>query len=183
MAAKVKVYQFKITLTDSNPLIWRRVLVPASITLAVFHEIVQAAMGWRNCHMYAFDYEEYSFGEVFPEDDNGMYPADKVKLSKLLTNVKDELVYVYDMSSNWEHRIVLEKILNTEQSTPSCSHAGGACPPEDCGGLGGYYHLRLALNNPDDPEHQSMKRRFGLTADFDPNFVDTKAINHQLAAI
>ena len=97
MAVKTKIYQFKITLTDSTPLIWRRVLVPANLSLAVFHDIVQVAMGWQNRHSYAFDYEEYSFGEVFPEDDNGMYPADKVKLSKLLTGVKDKLTYIYDL--------------------------------------------------------------------------------------
>jgi hypothetical protein len=76
-------------------------------------------------HSYAFDYEEYSFGEVFPEDDNGMYPADKVKLSKLLTGVKDKLTYVYDMSNNWQHSIVLEKILTSDNTTPLCTHAAG----------------------------------------------------------
>jgi hypothetical protein len=48
MAVKAKIYQFKITLTDSDPLIWRRVLVPANLSLAVFHDIVQVAMGWQN---------------------------------------------------------------------------------------------------------------------------------------
>jgi hypothetical protein len=56
----------------------------------------------------------------------------------------------------------------------------GACPPEDCGGLGGYYHLRLALNNPNDPEYLHLKQRL---ANFDPNFVDTKAINTALAKL
>lgn len=180
MAVKAKIYQFKITLIDSNPLIWRRILVSANLNLAVFHDIVQVAMGWQNRHSYAFDYEEYSFGEVFPEDDNGMYPADKVKLSKLLTGVKDKLTYVYDMSNNWQHSIVLEKILTSDNTTPLCTHAAGACPPEDCGGLGGYYHLRMALNNPNDVEHLHFKQRL---PHFDPNFVDTKAINVALAKL
>lgn len=180
MAVKVKIYQFKITLTDSDPFIWRRVLVPANLSLAVFHDIVQVAMGWKNSHSYAFDYEEYSFGDVFSEDDNGMYPADKVKLSKLLTGVKDKLTYVYDMSNNWQHSIFLEKILTSDNTTPTCTHAAGACPPEDCGGLGGYYHLRLALNNANDPEYLRLKQCF---PHFDPNFVDTKAINIALAKL
>jgi hypothetical protein len=180
MAAKPKLYQLKITLTDSNPLIWRRINVASTITLDLLHEIIQTAMGWKNQHMYAFDHEEASFGEVFPEDNNGMYPSDKVKLNELLSNVRDKLTYIYDMGDNWEHALVLEKILPSDNSTPLCTHAAVACPPEDCGGLGGYFHLRLALNNPHDPEHLLFKQRLG---DFDPNFVDTKAINAALATL
>ncbi len=184
MAAKPKIYQLKITLTDSSPLIWRRVFVPANVSLDVLHEIVQIAMGWHNQHKYAFDHEEASFGEVFPEDDNGMYPADKVKLNRLLTTVRDKLMYIYDMGDNWEHTLVLEKILPSEGIvSPSCSHASGACPPEDCGGISGYYHLRQVLKNPNDPEYISLQKLLKVHRDFDPNFVDTKAINAALAIL
>jgi hypothetical protein len=181
MAAKAKIYQLKITLSDSNPPIWRRINVPATITLALLHEIVQVAMGWQNCHMYAFDYEEYSFGEVFPEDDNGMYPADKVRLNEVLTKVRDKMAYVYDMGDNWQHQLVLEKILPPADITPNCTHAAGACPPEDCGGLGGYYQLRQILLNPKDAGHARLKASLG--GNFDPNFVDTAAINKKLAQL
>lgn len=181
MAAKAKIYQLKITLTDSSPIIWRRILVPANITLALLHEIIQEAMGWRNQHMYAFDHEEASFGEVFPEDDNGMYPADKVRLSELLKTVRDKLIYIYDMGDNWEHHLVLEKILPSASIVPACSHASGACPPEDCGGISGYYNLRQILINPQDPDHARIKS--GLGGKFDPNFVDTAAINRKLASL
>jgi hypothetical protein len=181
MAAKAKIYQLKITLTDSSPVIWRRINVPSNITLALLHDIVQVAMGWQNQHMYAFDYEEASFGEVFPEDDNGMYPADKVKLNELLKTVRDKLNYVYDMGDNWEHTLVLEKILPSEGKTPVCTHASGACPPEDCGGISGYYNVRQVLGNPQDPDHARIKAELG--GKFDPNFVDTAAINKKLASL
>lgn len=181
MAAKTKLYQLKITLTDSSPVIWRRINVPSTITLDLLHEIIQAAMGWKNQHMYAFDHEEASFGEVFPEDNNGMYPSDKVKLNELLTTVRDKLTYIYDMGDNWEHALVLEKILPSDSIKSTCTHASGACPPEDCGGIGGYYHLREVLKNPQDREYQAITKWLG--GKFDANFVDTAAINHKLATL
>jgi hypothetical protein len=40
----------RIELRGSDPLIWRQIDVPTSITLDVLHDIVQIAMGWRDCH-------------------------------------------------------------------------------------------------------------------------------------
>ncbi|MDJ0576160.1 MAG: plasmid pRiA4b ORF-3 family protein [Xenococcaceae cyanobacterium MO_234.B1] len=45
------IYQLKITLRDIRPPIWRRVQVESSTTLSQLHLIVQAAMGWYNCHL------------------------------------------------------------------------------------------------------------------------------------
>jgi hypothetical protein len=49
-----KVYQMKVTLQESRPPIWRRVLVPGEATLATLHWIIQAAMGWENSHLHQF---------------------------------------------------------------------------------------------------------------------------------
>jgi hypothetical protein len=65
------------------------------------------------------------------------------------------------MGDNWEHALVLEKILPSDNSKPTCTHASGACPPEDCGGIGGYYNLREVLKNPQDPEYQTLKKWLG----------------------
>ena len=35
-----------IELRDTDPVIWRQVEVPTSITLKILHRIIQAAMGW-----------------------------------------------------------------------------------------------------------------------------------------
>jgi hypothetical protein len=85
------------------------------------------------------------------------------------------------MGDNWEHALVLEKILPSDSIKSTCTHASGACPPEDCGGIGGYYHLREVLKNPQDPEYQAITKWLG--GKFDANFVDTAAINHKLATL
>ncbi|NBV06626.1 MAG: plasmid pRiA4b ORF-3 family protein, partial [Proteobacteria bacterium] len=42
------MYQLKITLTDSKPPIWRRILVSSETTLSKLHDIIQIAMGWTD---------------------------------------------------------------------------------------------------------------------------------------
>ena len=56
MATKTQAstYQIKVTLADSKPPIWRRLLVPSTITLAKLHDILQMAMGWTDSHLHQF---------------------------------------------------------------------------------------------------------------------------------
>jgi hypothetical protein len=49
-----EIYQIKVTLLWTKPPIWRRLLVPATLTLAQLHDVLQLAMGWEDCHMHAF---------------------------------------------------------------------------------------------------------------------------------
>jgi DNA repair exonuclease SbcCD ATPase subunit len=49
-----EVHELKITLSGSQPPIWRRVAVPSDCTLAELHEIIQIAMGWMDEHLHQF---------------------------------------------------------------------------------------------------------------------------------
>ena len=51
----IDVYQLKFTLQRIRPPIWRRVLVPATMTLQTLHMTIQLAMGWYNCHLHEFE--------------------------------------------------------------------------------------------------------------------------------
>jgi hypothetical protein len=42
----------RIELEDIEPLIWRRVAVPTSMSLKAVHNVIQAAMGWLDNHFY-----------------------------------------------------------------------------------------------------------------------------------
>lgn len=44
-AVSLEIYQLKVTLLGTMPPIWRRLLVPATLTLAQLHDVLQAAMG------------------------------------------------------------------------------------------------------------------------------------------
>lgn len=168
------IYQLKITLMGSaNPPIWRRVLAPAEMNLAQLHQVIQLVFGWHDCHLHEFTSGRERFGPPDPDDDlGGLPPAaseSKTKLPAVLGHVKASLHYTYDFGDGWEHVIVTEKILLPDKALiyPACIGGKGHCPPEDCGGLGGFYDLLEVLGNPKHPDHAEMLEWVGGPIDKD----------------
>ena len=180
----VPLYQIKVTLEGVRPAVWRRLLVPADISLAKMHIVLQKAMGWTGSHMHLFDsngvlYENKVslFGDVADPD---MLDEAKTRLSKVLECEKAVLRYEYDFGDGWSHRIVLEKILAPmgDLIVPLCVAGKGACPPEDSGGPPGYAELREALADPAHPEHEQMLEWIGES--FDPAWFSVDEVNAAL---
>ena len=68
----MKAYQIKIELVDSNPLIWRRVIIPADVTFKRLHDTIQFSMDWWDCHLYEFEFPQEKLritndGETYEE--------------------------------------------------------------------------------------------------------------------
>ena len=150
MAAKKKFfYQFKITLKDSKPPIWRRIVVPAEYTFQEFAEVLIVAMGWTGLHLSGFRMREGTLINVnFPMDDGGLIDDfdDDIDAAEVeLMNYLDEgekFIFVYDFGDHWEHVVLLEKVLDDfEKDYPVVLKFKGNCPPEDCGGIYWYYEL------------------------------------------
>jgi hypothetical protein len=183
-------YQLKITLRGSKPPIWRRILVPGNCPLEILHHAIQYAMGWHNCHLYAFEIagQEYTgrspYGEQFDSDglDTAQYLLSQV------ASEKSKFKYQYDFGDSWDHDILVEKIVpplfagTSPSAQPfSCLAGKGACPPEDCGGIYAYNHLIEVLQNPKHPEHKEMREWTGGI--LDPAAFDLAAANAQLSRI
>ena len=179
-----EIYQLKVTLLGTNPPIWRRLLVPADLTLAQFHDVMQIAMGWQECHMHEFSAGGRLFGRPDPEDRfMGMPPVEderRVRLGTLLRNIRAKFLYTYDFGDSWEHSIVLEKRLPAAPTIPypMCMDGQLACPPEDCGGIGGFYDLLDALRDPNHEQHQELQD--WVDGDYDPEAFSIEAVNRIL---
>jgi len=177
------IYQVKVSLKGAKPPIWRRLLVPSNLTLGQFHMVLQISMGWTDSHLHQFISDGVYYGMSDEELDSWMEieNENKFKLSQLLTKEKDSLVYEYDFGDGWEHKVTLEKILPYDNKTelPKCIKGKLACPPEDCGGIWGYYGLLEIINDPENPEHEEMLEWLG--GDFDPEALDLEEINALLA--
>ena len=178
------IYGIKVTLLGTKPPIWRRLLVPASMTLAKLHDILQTAMGWHDCHMHEFRAGERHFGRPDPEDISmGMQVENErnIRLGSVLRRAGAKLIYTYDFGDNWEHAIVLEKLLPLlpDMTSPICIDGSLACPPDDCGGIPGFYELLDALADPNHEQHQEMRDWVG--GDFDPQAFSVEEVNRKLA--
>ncbi|PCI34679.1 MAG: hypothetical protein COB53_11780, partial [Elusimicrobia bacterium] len=161
-------YQLKITLFGSEPPIWRRVLVAGNISLAKLHAILQPTMGWTNSHLHLFKVGQDQFGEPDPEwSDVGDHH--RVRLCDAAPKAGDKFIYIYDMGDDWQHKIEIEEITQTDSSNkigPVCLAGARACPPEDCGGIGGYAELLETLADPEHEGHKDMVEWIG--GDWDP---------------
>ncbi len=58
-----RFYLLKIQLLDIESAIWRRFVVPASITLDRLHDVIQIVMGWTDSHLHEFTIENQRYTE------------------------------------------------------------------------------------------------------------------------
>jgi hypothetical protein len=140
-----EILQLKVTLKRiSKPPVWRRVQVRADSTFATLHQIIQAAFGWTDTHLHSFEYDGEQIGVPDPEWDNDCADETETTLDEVLLGPNDRVRYTYDFGDNWEHDIVLEKVMEPDANDgrPMLLTGKGACPPEDCGGPWGYAELK-----------------------------------------
>lgn len=186
--ATATIYQIKITLKDSNPPIWRRVLISSETTLPKLHNIIQAAMGWHDSHLHAFEIRGEHYSAPLPYDpyhlqEMGMKSTSRVKLNKLITAPGEKFRYEYDFGDDWQHEILLEEILpaDPKQELPVCINGSRACPPEDVGGTWGYDGFLKAITDPKHPKHAMYMEWVG--GDFNPETFNLDDVNKQLMRI
>lgn len=181
----MKAYKIKIILRNSDPLIWRRVIVPSEITFKRLHDVIQFTMGWKDYHLYDFnikeenlritcdeeaiaEYDYYSKIKLTKANDPHGYIAklleikpklsDKVKIDKYLINNKN-IEYIYDFGDYWKHDVVLEEVVEDyKYGYPICLEGVGACPPEDIGGVLGYEEFLHIFNDKNHPEHEELRQ-------------------------
>jgi hypothetical protein len=139
-------------------------------------------MGWYNQHLYSFGDREFSIEELH-EDSWGEPDADasKTQIFEFLRKKGDKLIYTYDFGDGWEHTVAVEKVLDAGAGNlplPNCVDGVRTCPPEDCGGVPGYYNLLEVLGDSKHPEHEDMKEWIG--DEFDPENFDLQAVNLRL---
>ncbi len=176
-------YQLKITLRDSRPPIWRRVLVPGDFSLHKLHRVAQIAMGWTDSHLHQFLVGEICYGEPHPDDEIEMNDERRFTLNQIAPREKSKFVYEYDFGDSWEHEILVEKVLPPEPGVkyPLCVKGKRACPPEDVGGVWGYDTFLKAIRDPDHEEHDSYLEWIG--GEFDPEAFDLDEINQELRRV
>ena len=175
-----RVYRLKVTLRGIRPAIWRRVEVPADLSLFDLHRVLQGAMGWTDSHLHQFVHRGTYYGAPDREFGMPMVSERRTRLHQLLERPRDRLNYEYDFGDSWDHEVVLESIDDTQAGVryPRVVAGRRACPPEDVGGSPGYADFLEAVADPQHDEHESWLKWIG--GRFDPEHFDVLAANDRI---
>ena len=177
-----QVATIRIELMDTDPPIWREVEVPTSISLKTLHTVIQAVFRWENYHLWEFSLGKRRYGPPSDDDwrEEPLVDAAKIRLADLIGPRKTTIGYLYDFDDSWEHRLIVANVRAADPLLAYPRYIGGEHngPPEDCGGIPGFYDKLDALADPDHPDHAEIKEWMG---DYDPETIDEASIKRALA--
>jgi hypothetical protein len=180
-----RIARIRIELDDLDPLIWRSVEVPLTMSLKGLHEVIQAVMLFENYHLFQFDADGKRYGIPDPEWDDGrkILDARKVKLGTLVDRGVDRFSYTYDFGDNWQHTITVETITAADLSLDYPRFIDGArrAPPEDVGGIPCFQAFLEAMAKPRHPERKRLVTWYGRL--FDPNDIDPTNITARIGQL
>ncbi len=172
------IFQFLVALLGVDPLVWRRIQVPGGYSFWDLHVAIQDAMGWEDYHLHEFSLHDPQVDrririgmlddeEPFGED----YLPDYLTAISAYFNYRlhdPTALYTYDFGDGWRHVLAFEGIVSRDEALdyPRCMSGKMKCPPEDCGGPGGYANFLEAIGDPHHDEHEMLLTWIG--GYFDP---------------
>ncbi|WP_072806914.1 plasmid pRiA4b ORF-3 family protein [Rhodococcoides yunnanense] len=171
-AHQVLQFVLDVSLENVDTPVWRRIRVRSDLLLPELHSVLQKAMGWNDTHPHAFSVRaggstrRFEMQEMLDGGDDGSGVSEHhVRIDSLLTDTGDVVRYEYDFGDNWLHSVRLHAVdTDIDDLRPQCLDGSGACPPEDCGGVGGY---RILVDS---------------SVDIDPTAFDIRKVNRRLLA-
>ena len=187
MEPSVQLYKFHISLQEVKPVIWRRIVIPVKWRLDKVAWTIILAMGWTNSHLHEIEHGDSIYVPDLEEcddlNDEIIYEKyTKKRLFELGLNTGDSFNFRYDFGDGWEHKVTMEgpAEIPAHHKIPraDCLEGARACPPEDCGGPGGYEDLLKTLGDVTHPDHKQMTEWLGKP--FDPEFFNLKATKDDL---
>lgn len=159
------LYRLDVRVRDITPPIWRTIELGGATTLEGLHFAIQSAMGWTNSHLHQFVIGAKSYGMADIDEALELEDERAVRLQDAIKE-GDRIVYEYDFGDGWEHDVTATSVSTVAKAPrPKCVDGQRACPPEDCGGPGGYEELVDALADRSHPRHLELREWSG---DFQP---------------
>lgn len=184
----MKAYVLKVTIKNTHPPIWRRVIVPAGISFSQLNLILNTAIGWCGYHLSSYEFKNHYVNIVDDPDEFGFGWGPNEDIDAANTCIDDYLddediksfTYTYDFGDDWTHTVQIEKrLVDYSGPCPVVTKYKGDTPWEDCGGVWGFYNYLEILKNPQHEEFDSINEwTGGKLPEYDMGFV-----NHELSRI
>jgi hypothetical protein len=181
--ARRPVYQFKITLEETDPAIWRRIQISDLGTFWDLHVAIQDSMGWLNYHLHQFNMPSPESNDIvaiaLPDDEFGdrdILTCYEVKVRDFFNSENRFCQYTYDFGDNWTHFVEFEGSHEKVEGKkyPICLGGENACPPEDVGGIPGYEDFVEIMKDPEHEEYESMLEWCGQV--YKPNYFSVENV-------
>ena len=174
-------YQLKISLQGISPMIWRRFLVPETLTLYELHRLVQIGFDWEDYHLHEFKVGARLFTTQWTGQRHWKEGKQELTLADLALRVRQKFTYIYDFGDYWVHDIRVEgkKNFDPQKRYPTCTGGARAAPPEDIGGLPGFQRF-LASDAHFDCDGFEYAEEDEMRKDFDPAHFSRREINAAL---
>jgi hypothetical protein len=143
------IFQFKLTLTDSFPEVWRRILVPDECTLGDLHYVISYSFCWFQDSEHEFSQGSRLFGPKDNRAPGKLEDEHQVFLLNLFKRPGHDMRYVYRLCDEWRVEVVFEG----EQAPvprghyPCCIAGANNGPPDGVGGVGRYNEVVEAFHN------------------------------------
>lgn len=173
----------KLSQVDIAPPIWREVAFDCSEPLECLHAVIQALFLWEDSHLHQFVSKGKYYGNTEFLDQEDVIEECDTTVSSLLKKKGDKLLYEYDFGDGWEIEIEVTDSWNSGErpylALPACLAGERAAPPEDCGGVPGYYRLVDALRDPTEDSNAELLEWLGRI--WNPETFDVNAANIILA--
>lgn len=112
-----KIYQFKIKLLGSKPVIWRRIQMHAKCSFWDLHVIIRDCFVWLDNQPHYFKIvqsknNEHIINSFLDNYEDNLYPLSwNVPVKKYFSHPKYKIYYVYGADQEFTHLITLEKTL------------------------------------------------------------------------
>lgn len=151
------MYLVRVSLDNVTPEIWRTLVVPGSLSMFRFHQVLQAAMGWYDSHLHFFRIDGTEYGNVKAFDDRPEMVSElETTLGQIGLTLGSEIKYMYDLGDGWEHTIEVIAVTRAVLSDPvfKLLEGANACPPEDVGGPDGYENFCTIMDDQEHIEHE-----------------------------
>jgi hypothetical protein len=138
--------RLKLVVRDVHPVVWRRVKLADSLSIADLHRAIQLLVGWDDDHLHGFRIHGRDYGIAHVGGPSFDEDTAAVRLAQFGFRPTDRFLYEYDFTAGWQVDVRVEKVI---EEAPCESHRATAClagrepsPPNGCGGPRAYAERR-----------------------------------------